>query len=532
MALDCSLYFFDETKEVTYLTPNIQYTGTVGTNNNDVDYYRYEMLENETMTYNIRIYPHTTNAINVTLTLYKYENGELKVLGTSLSTEFYNQFIYDGTIGDYYFCLQSDYGVDYELEVEFTDYPFILFAEMEGSHGAAIQSFALPEPPPEPCLEPIGYFIIGGALPEGLTLQTGGMITGFIPEQDCLTPTDIKPSNMWRNNGVVEIDYFRGTNVALETACNFDLEIDPYVDPTAPEEEPPSISIDVEPLHYSINANTWQMYVPVFDSISLILNPMDKNGAAMEADLELFVEEMPVFLSDHTIQYQDIVSETDIPVGTSVALTQTLNYPVKIRAYLVNEPESYVDGTFYVCVINNWDTDLNLYNESRKNFEQRVFLRELPKGIEPNWEEYEEPPKPTFEEEVESLCDDNCLILPEFQDLVVINSNGICEPCPEDDVETGLVPIETEHCDPCQEIEDVEIQPIPETLCCVEEEVVEPEPELVEGVPNSCMEDYLEAMENNKICDPYACEAKEDILPDPLDESITCDSQCPPCEDK
>ena len=114
-----------------------------------------------------------------------------------------------------------------------------------------------------------------------------------------------------------------------------------------------------------------------------------------------------------------------------------------------------------------------------------------------------------------------------------INSNGMCVPCPEPEIEEGLRPIENDNpCDPCVD-EVFKVNNLtPLELCpCDEPEIIEIIEEPIEGIAKSCMEDYVLAMDTEKTCDPYGCEPKDPIYPDlEPEEDNRVKSQCDPCE--
>jgi hypothetical protein len=193
MAVNCYQKLLDvDNTPFVYLVPNQTYSGTV-LNSNDADYYRYEMFENETMTFEIRVFPRTLQPINMQLKLYKVVGATLIELGTSFINQFYNQFDYDGNPGEYRFCLLTDFPVDYDMQVQFTDYPFTLFPQLEMYHGAYMPPFEFAKKA-STCDSAVFYQLIGGELPPGLYFSSSGYISGIPGELDCVTPPNYEPS--------------------------------------------------------------------------------------------------------------------------------------------------------------------------------------------------------------------------------------------------------------------------------------------------------------------------------------------------
>lgn len=196
MAVNCPSTIVDENTVFTFLAPNEVYTGDLA-NQNDVDYYRYEMYENETMTFTIRVFPNDLNPITLELTLFRMTGEETAVqVGVSNMNQFYNQFNYDGVPGEYRFCIKSFYDVDYELEVEFTDYPFTLFPSCDAYHGGYQPSWDFAKTA-STCDSQVFYQLLSGNLPPGLELQSSGWIHGTPEELDCSLSEDSPPSFTW-----------------------------------------------------------------------------------------------------------------------------------------------------------------------------------------------------------------------------------------------------------------------------------------------------------------------------------------------
>lgn len=208
-------------------------------------------------------------------------------------------------------------------------------------------------------------------------------------------------------------------------------------------------------------------------------------------------------------------------VNNGHATSTSKDWHIVVRAAFVENPENYSDRLFKLCVLNNWDPDRDSYMDSIDNFEQNVYTDDEFKQYEeyifkedsnlilcePCNEESKEMVKLT-QEEYENLC--NC-IEPESLLNTDIQINELCDECeiqeepeftnedlcPDECDETRTLLLEEEFC-PCDE---------------------EPEPEkdngisIYPGIPEFCLEDFLQQMRNVKICKgPIVCPEKPDIV--------------------
>lgn len=446
MAVDCVPALLDsENPDLIYLAPNQEYSGTILTAF-EADYYRYEMFENETMTYVIRIFPRDFRPIDAELTLYRFEAGTLVELGTSFMQQQYNTFTYDGTPGEYRFCIKSSTPIDYTIEVEFTDYPFTLFPEIDNYHGSYVPSFDFATPVYQ-CDSTVYYEIVEGVLPDGLYISSSGFIYGVPDELDCQTLEDELPS----------FTYY--------------------------EESPDD--------------------------------------------------------------------------GDSARVSSSYDFPVTIRAALVDDPNTNDDRDFIICVRNNWDFDRDAFNENLPDLEVKRFTDVEVRGADyvqpvPELTEIERlnagacepcPEEEVFAELTEIEIANLCAMLQineEFTGLIEIN-NGVCTPCEEDEYvdPTELFEIEpTDACVVCEEpVVVVGLSAIPTALCepCPidQEKFAIPEArQLFEGVPDDCLMDLVERMNGEKVCDgPIYCPPRSPIYPAPpaqvkISLPDVCEQEC------
>lgn len=234
------------------------------------------------------------------------------------------------------------------------------------------------------------------------------------------------------------------------------------------------------------------------------------------------------------------------------------NHRVVIRAALVDAPETYADREFFICVHNNWDYDRDAFIESIPNFETPVF--EV-KGKESWNEEVAKPPlpdQPLTDIETDTLCDPcpvetpssltleeikeltkQVYIAPEYQGLVTINDQGLCEVCPvvEEPDPLALEAIDVDLCDIYTEpVEFTTLQEIPASMCpsyVESSELDTPDEIYVPGIPELCYSELLRSMMTSKVCSgrpmcgPTVAIYKESKkLSGPLLPKTMCDPEC------
>ncbi len=439
MAVDCVAAFENENTLIRTLSASTPYSGTIA-NQFEGAFFKFELTENETIFFSLNIQPNTTQAINVEFTLYRKDGAVFTNLGTSISDDFNNNFNYSATPAEYYICISTDFSIDYTLEADFTDFPFVLIAECDAYHGAYTPPVEF-APQTAVCDSPVFYTIIEGELPAGLEFAAEGIITGTPLEQDC-------------------------ENAAADA--------------------PPSF--------------TW---------------------------------------------YEEN-EETGNHESTG------LTHRIVIRAALLDAPETYADREFFICIHNNWDNDRDHFISLRPSWETPVFVRpedaptlEPDPVIEPPLElvsdcPVKEPEVPTQAtlEELQELAK-MVVINEEFQGIVKINTDGICEVC-DDEVDTNtlqLTPLPEPECVECEEpVTEQVIKPIPESMCPqpAEEAVEVEEVRFVPGIPVNCFPELLKKMHNDKVCyDRPECPPVSPIYPEVVeDEKIKLQSSCPPpCEE-
>lgn len=192
MAVNCYNKLILATTPIMVLSPNIEYSGQV-LNAFDADFYRYNMVYSESMTYNLQIFPMTSDPIDVRLQLYMVSGEELLLVGTSYIAEFYNTIIYEGIPNQYRFCLTSNAPINYKLTVHFTDYPYVLMPSFVCYGGERLGSLDF-APQVQDCTAPIIYELMNGTLPNGLFFHPEGVINGTPTELDPQTTKDTAPS--------------------------------------------------------------------------------------------------------------------------------------------------------------------------------------------------------------------------------------------------------------------------------------------------------------------------------------------------
>ena len=197
MAIDCVDSLSDENTNIRLLQANTEYVGSI-LNQFQGAFFKFEMIENESIYFTLRITPHTSQPINVQFTLYRKEGLNFINLGTSYNDDFYNAFDYAATPAEYYICITTDWAINYALEADFTDYPFVLIADCDAYGGEYIPAVGF-APNESICDSTVFYQIIEGELPKGLSFSPDGVIYGIPEEQDCepLSDGDTPPSFVW-----------------------------------------------------------------------------------------------------------------------------------------------------------------------------------------------------------------------------------------------------------------------------------------------------------------------------------------------
>lgn len=194
--INCVDKFNNPSTVIRFLQANVPLSGTI-TGQFDGAFFKFEMTENETIFFTLTIQPNTVQAINVQFTLYRKDGEIFTNLGTSQNDDFNNNFDYAATPAEYYICITTDHSIDYTLNADFTDFPFVLIADCDAYGGEYIPpvEFARPE---SVCDSPVFYKIIEGTLPTGLEFSADGVITGVPVEQDCEPAAkDMPPSFTW-----------------------------------------------------------------------------------------------------------------------------------------------------------------------------------------------------------------------------------------------------------------------------------------------------------------------------------------------
>jgi hypothetical protein len=207
----------------------------------------------------------------------------------------------------------------------------------------------------------------------------------------------------------------------------------------------------------------------------------------------------------------------------------TLNYPFKVRAAMVNDHSIYADRSFKICVHNNWHIDKQEYLDSLPNFEHIVYTDDPDKVFE------------TYEFEPDLAQYDFCKCEPkvklELKEITEDKYNALCA-CPDTSLKLNVMTEEEFNnlCEPCVDnsndylpvfIECPEIKCEPEIVlntdnpidfcpCDTPEviaEVIDNGMELIEDVPEFCLDEFINRMKNVKICkELITCDIKSPII--------------------
>lgn len=164
--------------------------------------FRFSITQPSSLLFNINLTPSATPFMAAQATFYKW-NGNISNIQLIGSVNLNNptiSFSRDFEFGNYIVCFRSLNG-SYSGSVTYTasNYPTTSFMSARLSSG---ETLSRPQitilPLPGICEEPIFYEIIEGALPPGLTMNSLGIIEGFLPNLDCIKDTEkLSPSFNW-----------------------------------------------------------------------------------------------------------------------------------------------------------------------------------------------------------------------------------------------------------------------------------------------------------------------------------------------
>lgn len=181
MSINCELAF--TTNNVTRIVPSSIYNGSI--QNQFVGaFFKFDIIGFETVFFELRLQPNTTNAINVEFKLFRRIGETFLNLGASISDDFVNTFEYSAEPGEYFICITSFHSINFSLISDFTDVSFPILGEMNAYSGEETFEFEFARETFD-CNSPVFYQIIEGELPTGLTLRSDGIISGVPIEQDC-----------------------------------------------------------------------------------------------------------------------------------------------------------------------------------------------------------------------------------------------------------------------------------------------------------------------------------------------------------
>lgn len=485
MAVNCVFQFDNPANTIISLQPNVNYIGTIP-NAFEGDYYKFELFENETITFNVAPRPNTSAPINMKLTLYRKDGLSYINLGTSFITQGINQFIYDGVPNVYYFCLTTDFDIDYTISVEFTNNPWMVLGECIISHGSWIQPFDFARKATA-CDSPVFYTLLDGGLPVGMSLRANGLVVGIPVEQDCYTCDDTTPSFTWYEEGDDGVrkptteDYIFIVRAALlDSPATFSDRI---------------FKICVH--------NNWSV------------------------DRDNFIEESDNFLHIEYIEDADVSVGQDIPVDSNGdSINGFVLYDEDGSVGITDIDPVYDDKGVLMTDDTHGPHDVN--GLKKINTPQSLPVVEI------------EQLRELSDKEVAALCK-ICYIAPEYRGLITINRDKlcveICEVVEEKSIQPIIQEINAELCEPCPEPTIITgLQLLPTTMCdlCVPEKISIPVVTKYNKKYTYCTEKFINEMITKKICDSgIVCEFIPDVWPDIIKEpdlptlpSSLCDKIC------
>ena len=183
-----------EAQQLTEISSDITYRLSIDQNNNSLFTLTNDL--DQSVFFNIRFIGSYSN-FSASLTIYNINT--LRVFGTlNLNQQSVNTS-FSITAGEYYICIRPIIG-EYELDFKstFISYNKVATFNTRSYFGYSSDSILETSRAPGLCTRRLFYTIIDGKLPEGLTMQDNGLITGTLPMLDCDEENkDLPSSSSW-----------------------------------------------------------------------------------------------------------------------------------------------------------------------------------------------------------------------------------------------------------------------------------------------------------------------------------------------
>lgn len=166
--------------------------------------FKFDATSTVTKKFDINLSPLSGSTIRVTMTIYRIEGSSIQTVGTVNLTDPYTSFSRDFNNGSYIICfravLGSFTGTIISNEVRF---PVTQTFSPNFYFGSTATAEIYQEPVGNPCDEPLFFEILEGKLPPGLNMNALGIISGKLPNLDCIMDTeDLSPSVNWYNQDI------------------------------------------------------------------------------------------------------------------------------------------------------------------------------------------------------------------------------------------------------------------------------------------------------------------------------------------
>jgi len=186
-------------ESVLRLSTNIDYSFNVNSSLKKI--LSFETIQTETVLFSMMVSSQIaiTSNLNLKITIFKLISGVHVMVGSINIIDINTNFQIDVTPGEYFLCVYSVYA-EYNISIKAISAGFINIPRFSvySFEGAFIPSLDPPKRIPKPCLEPLKFELIEGALPPGLVFHPNGIIDGVLPDLDCIEETkNNSPSFNW-----------------------------------------------------------------------------------------------------------------------------------------------------------------------------------------------------------------------------------------------------------------------------------------------------------------------------------------------
>lgn len=230
----------------------------------------------------------STLAINATITFYKFNrlNNSFVSIGSITVNENYTTFQKDLVQGDYFICIKINNNASYTgfITGEFSGFVPAARFTANSYYGISSTTNLTITKIERKCDYPLWYEIIEGTLPEGISFTNSGMLTGILPNLDCMESNhDLSPSANWYD------DVSSGVSYPWGRAWRFKIKV--YI------QEFPDMAL----------AEKW-LCIRVYNNWDLEKNAL-LQALPLQHSYEIIVEPDPIVLPESLCPDKCVISE-------------------------------------------------------------------------------------------------------------------------------------------------------------------------------------------------------------------------------